>query len=168
LRFFTAVTMKNAVFWDVEPSRSCVNRRFGGTYRLHLQRRKIGDRGTSMSRWLQPAFFIINILRNSDNVVLGLELRRVKRLPWSTANIFEVLTSVVIQSSPFWDRCWKLADISDEVFSESSVNFQQTTRHLSQNTRIDLFSILLHDGEMIFKRILCFCALSKKELFELF
>jgi hypothetical protein len=26
---FTAVTMKNAVFWDVAPCRSCVNRRFG-------------------------------------------------------------------------------------------------------------------------------------------
>jgi hypothetical protein len=25
--------MKNAVFWDVAPCRSCVNRRFGGTYR---------------------------------------------------------------------------------------------------------------------------------------
>jgi hypothetical protein len=34
---FTAVTMKNAVFWDVAPCRSRVNRRFGGTYRLHLQ-----------------------------------------------------------------------------------------------------------------------------------
>jgi hypothetical protein len=33
---FTAVTMKNAVFWDAAPCRSCVNRRFGGTYRLHL------------------------------------------------------------------------------------------------------------------------------------
>jgi hypothetical protein len=29
--------MKNAVFWDVAPCRSCVNRRFGGTFRLHLQ-----------------------------------------------------------------------------------------------------------------------------------
>jgi hypothetical protein len=29
--------MKNAVFWDVAPCRSCVNRRFGGTYRLHLE-----------------------------------------------------------------------------------------------------------------------------------
>jgi hypothetical protein len=38
---FTAVTMKNAVFWDVAPCRSCVNRRFGGTYSLHLQGRKI-------------------------------------------------------------------------------------------------------------------------------
>jgi hypothetical protein len=35
------VTMKNTVFWDVALCRSCVNRRFGGTYRLHLQCRKI-------------------------------------------------------------------------------------------------------------------------------
>jgi hypothetical protein len=32
------VTLKNAVFWDVEPCRSCVNRRFGGTSAfLHLR-----------------------------------------------------------------------------------------------------------------------------------
>jgi hypothetical protein len=33
---FTAVTVKNTVIWNVAPCRSCVNRRFGGTYRLHL------------------------------------------------------------------------------------------------------------------------------------
>jgi hypothetical protein len=48
-----AIAKKNAVFWDVAPCRSCVNRRFGGTYRLHLQGRKIRERGTSVSRWLQ-------------------------------------------------------------------------------------------------------------------
>jgi hypothetical protein len=32
-----AVTMKNAVLWDVAPCRYFVSRRFGGTYRLHLQ-----------------------------------------------------------------------------------------------------------------------------------
>jgi hypothetical protein len=32
--------MKKAVFWDVAPCRSGVNRRFGGTYRLHLQGRR--------------------------------------------------------------------------------------------------------------------------------
>jgi hypothetical protein len=42
---FTAVTMKNAVFWDVAPCRSCVNRHFRGTYRLHFQGRKIHERG---------------------------------------------------------------------------------------------------------------------------
>jgi hypothetical protein len=35
--------MKNAVFWDVGPCRSCVNRRFGGTVqalvrRIHIYR----------------------------------------------------------------------------------------------------------------------------------
>jgi hypothetical protein len=34
---FTAVTMKNRVFWDVPPCGSCKNRRFGGTWRLFLQ-----------------------------------------------------------------------------------------------------------------------------------
>jgi hypothetical protein len=28
---FTAVTMKNVVFWDVTPCGSCKKRRFGGT-----------------------------------------------------------------------------------------------------------------------------------------
>jgi hypothetical protein len=31
--------IKNTVFWDVVPCRYFVNRRFGGTYRLHLQGR---------------------------------------------------------------------------------------------------------------------------------
>jgi uncharacterized Zn-finger protein len=31
LEDFTAVTMKNGVFWDVTPCGSCKNRRFGGT-----------------------------------------------------------------------------------------------------------------------------------------
>jgi hypothetical protein len=45
--------MKNVVLWDVALCRSFVNRRFGGTYRLHLQGRKIREQGTSVSRWLQ-------------------------------------------------------------------------------------------------------------------
>jgi hypothetical protein len=37
----TTLPLKNAVFWDVAQCRSCVNRRFGGTYCLHLHGRKI-------------------------------------------------------------------------------------------------------------------------------
>jgi hypothetical protein len=37
---FTAVTMKNGVFWDVTPCGSCKNRRFGGTWRLLHQGEK--------------------------------------------------------------------------------------------------------------------------------
>jgi hypothetical protein len=33
----TQIDLKNAVFWDVAPCRYFVNRRFWGTYRLHLQ-----------------------------------------------------------------------------------------------------------------------------------
>jgi hypothetical protein len=39
----TAMTMKNAVFRDVAPCRLCVNRRFGRTYRLYVQGRKIRE-----------------------------------------------------------------------------------------------------------------------------
>jgi hypothetical protein len=34
---FTAVTMKNVIFWDVTLCSSCNNRCFGGTYHLHHQ-----------------------------------------------------------------------------------------------------------------------------------
>jgi hypothetical protein len=38
---FTAVNMKNGVFWDVTPRGSCKIRRFGGTLRIHHQSDKI-------------------------------------------------------------------------------------------------------------------------------
>jgi hypothetical protein len=50
--------IKNGVFWDVRPCRYCVNRRFGGAYRLHLQGIKIRERGTRVSRWLQHSKFM--------------------------------------------------------------------------------------------------------------
>jgi hypothetical protein len=34
---FTAVTMKNTVFWNAAPCASCKNLRSGGTYHLHHQ-----------------------------------------------------------------------------------------------------------------------------------
>jgi hypothetical protein len=47
---FTAVTMTNAVVWDVALSSFCVNHHFGGSYHLHLQGTRICERGTSMSK----------------------------------------------------------------------------------------------------------------------
>jgi hypothetical protein len=49
----TAVVMKSAVFWDITPcSPLKVNRRFGGTYRLHLHGRRISRvRNQRESRW---------------------------------------------------------------------------------------------------------------------
>jgi hypothetical protein len=59
--FPTIPPLKNAVFWDVALCRSLLNRRFGGTYRLHLQGRKIRERGTTASRWLQTDSLYIDI-----------------------------------------------------------------------------------------------------------
>jgi hypothetical protein len=55
---WTEYRMKNAVFWDVAPCRSCeMNRRFGGSYRLYLQGRNPRARNqreqvaATCSRW---------------------------------------------------------------------------------------------------------------------
>jgi hypothetical protein len=65
---FTAVTMKNAVFSDVAPCRSCVNRRFGEMYRLHLQGRKIHKLETSVSRWLADCYMVPHPRRRHSSV----------------------------------------------------------------------------------------------------
>jgi hypothetical protein len=49
----TDIHLTNAIFCDVAPCISCVNRSVGGKYRLHLQGKKIRERETSVSRWLQ-------------------------------------------------------------------------------------------------------------------
>jgi hypothetical protein len=72
--------LKNAVFWDVAPCRSCVNWHFGGTYCLHLQGRKIREQGTSVSRWLatqdlhsatsqKTALFIVTAVKTSNPTI---------------------------------------------------------------------------------------------------
>jgi hypothetical protein len=87
---------KDAVFWDVAPCRSCVNRRFGGKYRLHLQDRKISERGTSVSRCLRyvppkrrftqdlhgatsqkTAFFIVTAVETSNLTISFMVLHKV-------------------------------------------------------------------------------------------
>jgi hypothetical protein len=49
----TAVVMKSTIFWDIPPSSLLkVNRRFGGTYRLHLQGQRTSlARNQRESRW---------------------------------------------------------------------------------------------------------------------
>jgi hypothetical protein len=49
---FTSVTMKNTVFWDVALCSSCVNRRFGGTFRLRMQ-----TAATCLRWFLERGFF---------------------------------------------------------------------------------------------------------------
>jgi hypothetical protein len=44
----TAVITNVIVFWDISPCSPYVNRRFGGTYHLHLQGRKSAEQETSV------------------------------------------------------------------------------------------------------------------------
>jgi hypothetical protein len=55
---FTAVVLKSIIFWDMTPcSTLSFNRRFGGTYRLHLQGRRIVQAACHLlARWFAELF----------------------------------------------------------------------------------------------------------------
>jgi hypothetical protein len=44
IEVLTAVVIKFAIFWDIAPCSPYMNRRFGGTYHLHLQGANIKHR----------------------------------------------------------------------------------------------------------------------------
>jgi hypothetical protein len=105
--------MKNAVFWEVATCRSRVKRRFGRTYRLHLQGRIIRERVTSMSRWLQdclqpPAYFGSSL---ADFSTLKMEAIRSSETTVHTRStrhhIPEDGIILILSSFPFQTfRCW--------------------------------------------------------------
>jgi hypothetical protein len=63
---FTAVTMKNAVFWDVTPCGSCNNRRFGRTQHLHHPGDKNRRARKNVNRNSQPTYAAKKYLIDSD------------------------------------------------------------------------------------------------------
>jgi hypothetical protein len=70
------------VFWDVALCRFCFSRRFGGTYRRHLQGRKIREWGTSVSRWLQTESPVGNnqLYENREGKYTTWEINREERI----------------------------------------------------------------------------------------
>jgi hypothetical protein len=62
--------MKKAVFWDVALCRFCVNRRFGGTYRLFRVEKSASEAAATVSRWF-PAIAIAISLKGKDIPVIG-------------------------------------------------------------------------------------------------
>jgi hypothetical protein len=46
----TVVVTNVAIVWDIAPCSPYVNRRFGGTYRLHLKDRKSAEQETSVQQ----------------------------------------------------------------------------------------------------------------------
>jgi hypothetical protein len=66
--------MKNAVFWNEAPCRSCINRRFGETYRLHLQGRRKKKKSASVSKWVQTSLYM-DAIRSSETSVYAISTR---------------------------------------------------------------------------------------------
>jgi hypothetical protein len=73
---FTAVTMKNAIFWDVASCRPCVNRRFGGTFRLHLQDCSLQTPAYAGSSLADFSTLKIEAIRSSETSVHTRSTRR--------------------------------------------------------------------------------------------
>jgi hypothetical protein len=126
LELFTAVTRKNAAFWDVAPCRSCVNRRFGGTYLLHLQGGKIRDRGTSVSRWLQSALRYVPPKRRFTQNLHGATSQ--KTAFFIMLLCFSTLLSEVAEIFPFESKRRDLSNwnIPCSFWSHVSVSIFQT------------------------------------------
>jgi hypothetical protein len=72
-----AVTMKNDVFWYVEPCRACINRHFGGTYRHHLQ-----GRPWRLRRYVPPKLRFTQDLHSSTSQNTAFFISRYNRLEW--------------------------------------------------------------------------------------
>jgi hypothetical protein len=103
-----------------------VNRRFEGTYRLHLQGKKIRERGTSVSRWQQISLadfptLKMEVIRYSETSIHTRSTQRHIPEEGILYIIFvgiTVLTAVTAKSSIFWDVTpydpEKFTDISEE------------------------------------------------------
>jgi hypothetical protein len=61
--------MKSIIIWDMTPCNLLkVNRRFGGTYRLHIQGQNIRRvRIQSESRWQAPARFLLGLFFDPED-----------------------------------------------------------------------------------------------------
>jgi hypothetical protein len=69
LEVLTAVVMETSIFWDITPcSPLNVNRRFGRTYRLHLQGRRISEATNQRKALLASCFMPVYCLAYSSTL----------------------------------------------------------------------------------------------------
>jgi hypothetical protein len=108
---FTAVTTKNVVFWDVALCRSCINWCSGGTYRLHLQGRRICEREAIVSRWLQ----LLNVLF----------------VCWFLNSGF---VKFPLDATKKWIQLWKARMFSINIYAPQKANCQTLNWYYSRAT----------------------------------
>jgi hypothetical protein len=112
-----AVIMRSSIFWDVTPRSTLkVNRRFGGTYLLRLQGRRIRQaRNQRESRW-QDAFTLVTCL------VYSLTLKMEAACSSKISFDFQRNTPRFgVQRGSMWPRvctsCWWMCTIKTRVMS---------------------------------------------------
>jgi hypothetical protein len=71
--------MKNAVFWDVTPCRSCEKRRFAGTYRPIIKVKRISELGTTVAVTFRSSLFRFTLMMEAIHSSEMLVLTRVTR-----------------------------------------------------------------------------------------
>jgi hypothetical protein len=73
---FTAVVMKSIIFWDMTPcSPLSVNRRFRGTYRLHLQGRR--NKFSKKPASKQNACHLLSLWFHAEFISLSLKMKAI-------------------------------------------------------------------------------------------
>jgi hypothetical protein len=163
-----AVTMKNAVFWDVAPCRSCVIRRFGGTYRFHLLGRKIRERvqawagGCRLSRQSKNPR-----VRNQREQVAAdwVASRKIRDRGTSVESVCSHLLTLVLRSRIFLPRRWKRYVPPKRQFTQDLHGATSQKQH-SWNKFIPNFEMILSNIIMIWSTInlTIFAALCKIKL----
>jgi hypothetical protein len=96
---FTAMTMKNAVFWDMAPCRYFVNRRFGQTYHLHLQVALYSYLLTLVHRSWISSTLKMEAIRSSETSVNKISTR--PHIPEDG-----ILHNGKRSLRRYWHRCW--------------------------------------------------------------
>jgi hypothetical protein len=129
---FTAMTMKNTVFWDVASCRSCLNRRFGGTYQLKME--AIHSSETSVhTRSTQRHIPEDGILHRNANFffqkqyfslrIRVLTLYRIYLNFFAVALIIRLQIHVILLSKSYarlvWYGCWYTQAISNAKLQET-------------------------------------------------
>jgi hypothetical protein len=97
------VAIKSTIFWDITPcSPLSVNRRFGGTYRIHFQGRKNKlSKKPAISRWQKKVFISVNSLGTSQRLVSVPQINTILLLGAPMLPTWWVKISTCLQSERF-------------------------------------------------------------------
>jgi hypothetical protein len=140
--------LKHAVFWYEALCRSCMNRHFGGTYRLHLQGRKIRERGTSVSSWLHAGSLQSPVHAGSSLADFSALKMEAIRSSETSVHTRSTQGHIPEDGIPHSHRCENLKSYTMLIFT-TGLHYcrHQSVRFISVCHRVNLSSILTFSYE---------------------